>query len=87
MLYRVGKSAVLAMIALAWIGVGILIVLEECDVSSSFAAAWRAPTLTVFWIVLGGITLCIVTMVATMAVPSSKPKATAIPERETPANR
>jgi hypothetical protein len=79
---RVSKVAALSVIALAWIAAGVLIILYGCDINPSFAAAWRASTLTVFWTALGGITLCIVIMLVAAAFMPSKPKKTQIPERE-----
>jgi len=75
-LFRIGKFAILSMIVLAWVAAGALIILEECDVNRSFAAAWRAPTLTTFWIVLGGIVLCFVTIAVAVAIMPSKPQTT-----------
>lgn len=81
---RISKVAGLSMIALVWIAAGALMILYECDINPSFAAAWRASTLTVFWIALGGIALCIVTILVAAAFMSSKPKKTQIPERKSP---
>ena len=78
---RIGEMATLSVIALAWIAIGALIILGICEVSPSFAAAWRAPTLTVLWLILSWIALSVITMMIALAFLPSVPEKTASQER------
>jgi len=78
---RIGEIAALSLIALAWVAIAALIILEICGVSPSFAAAWRAPTLTVLWLVLSWIALSVITMMIALAFLPSEPEKTASQER------
>ena len=74
------------MITFVWIAAVALMILYECDVNPSFAAAWRASTLTVFWTALGGIALCFVAIIVATAFVPSKPAKAEISERESTAD-
>jgi magnesium-transporting ATPase (P-type) len=74
---RIAKVATLSMIVLVWIVTGVLIILAGCNNSPSCTAAWHTPTLLLFWTAIGGIVLCILIIIVSVAFMPSKSKETA----------